>query len=87
MATQVEAQITGNVWKIEKAVGDSVAEGESMGGNAGLVAPSRRMVVSSARCWAAGEAGIVSEVLGGAARGDDAGGIVCVAWSLCTERS
>ena len=30
MATQVEAQITGNVWKIEKAVGDSVAEGESI---------------------------------------------------------
>jgi acetyl-CoA carboxylase biotin carboxyl carrier protein len=30
MATQVEAQITGNVWKIEKAVGDTVAEGESI---------------------------------------------------------
>ena len=30
MATQVEAQITGNVWKIEKAVGDSIAEGESI---------------------------------------------------------
>lgn len=30
MATQVEAQITGNVWKIEKAVGDAVAEGESI---------------------------------------------------------
>ncbi len=28
MATQVEAQITGNVWKIEKAVGDDVAEGD-----------------------------------------------------------
>jgi biotin carboxyl carrier protein len=28
MATQVEAQITGSVWKIEKAVGDIVAEGE-----------------------------------------------------------
>jgi acetyl-CoA carboxylase biotin carboxyl carrier protein len=26
MATEVEAQITGNVWKIERAVGDSVAE-------------------------------------------------------------
>jgi len=26
MATEVEAQITGNVWKIEKAVGDRVAE-------------------------------------------------------------
>jgi biotin carboxyl carrier protein len=26
MPTAVEAQITGNVWKIEKAVGDSVAE-------------------------------------------------------------
>jgi acetyl-CoA carboxylase biotin carboxyl carrier protein len=30
MATQVEAQITGNVWKIEKAVGDQVAEGETI---------------------------------------------------------
>jgi acetyl-CoA carboxylase biotin carboxyl carrier protein len=30
MATQVEAQITGNVWKIEKAVGDVVGEGESI---------------------------------------------------------
>ena len=26
MATQVEAQIAGNVWKIEKAVGESVAK-------------------------------------------------------------
>ncbi len=26
MATEVEAQITGNVWKIEKAVGDRVEE-------------------------------------------------------------
>ena len=30
MATQVEAQITGNVWKIEKAVGDAVDEGETL---------------------------------------------------------
>jgi acetyl-CoA carboxylase biotin carboxyl carrier protein len=30
MATQVEAQITGNVWKIEKAVGVAVAEGEAI---------------------------------------------------------
>jgi acetyl-CoA carboxylase biotin carboxyl carrier protein len=30
MATQVEAQITGNVWKIEKAVGDTVDEGETI---------------------------------------------------------
>jgi acetyl-CoA carboxylase biotin carboxyl carrier protein len=28
MATSVEAQITGSVWKIEKATGDAVAEGE-----------------------------------------------------------
>lgn len=28
MATEVEAQITGNVWKIEKAVGDELAEEE-----------------------------------------------------------
>lgn len=30
MPTQVEAQITGNVWKIEKAVGDAVADGETI---------------------------------------------------------
>ena len=30
MAIQVEAQITGNVWKIEKAIGDAVAEGEAI---------------------------------------------------------
>ncbi|RIL05536.1 MAG: acetyl-CoA carboxylase biotin carboxyl carrier protein subunit [Proteobacteria bacterium] len=30
MPTRVEAQITGNVWKIEKAVGDPVAEGETI---------------------------------------------------------
>lgn len=30
MPTQIEAQITGNVWKIEKAVGDAVAEGETL---------------------------------------------------------
>ena len=28
MATEVEAQITGNVWKIEKQAGDSVATDE-----------------------------------------------------------
>jgi biotin carboxyl carrier protein len=28
MATEVEAQITGNVWKIEKSVGEAVAAGE-----------------------------------------------------------
>ncbi|CAG0955826.1 Biotin/lipoyl attachment protein [Myxococcaceae bacterium] len=28
MATPVEAQITGSVWKIEKAVGDALAEGD-----------------------------------------------------------
>jgi len=26
MATEIEAQITGNVWKIEKAVGDALEE-------------------------------------------------------------
>lgn len=30
MATQVEAQITGKVWKIEKAVGDTVETDEVM---------------------------------------------------------
>jgi acetyl-CoA carboxylase biotin carboxyl carrier protein len=28
MAKEVEAQITGNIWKIEKAAGDTLAEGE-----------------------------------------------------------
>ena len=28
MATRVEAQVTGTVWKIEKQVGDELAEGE-----------------------------------------------------------
>ncbi len=28
MPTRVEAQITGSVWKIERAVGDQVAEGD-----------------------------------------------------------
>jgi acetyl-CoA carboxylase biotin carboxyl carrier protein len=28
MSTQVEAQITGSVWKIEKSVGDTVSEGD-----------------------------------------------------------
>ncbi len=28
MATEVEAQITGNIWKIERAAGDTLAEGE-----------------------------------------------------------
>ncbi|HEY8492782.1 MAG TPA: biotin/lipoyl-binding carrier protein [Myxococcota bacterium] len=30
MPTPVEAQITGNVWKIEKAVGDAVEEGDTL---------------------------------------------------------
>jgi acetyl-CoA carboxylase biotin carboxyl carrier protein len=40
MATQVEAQITGNVWKIERAVGDSVEEGETL-----LVLESMKMEI------------------------------------------
>jgi len=28
MATEVEAQITGSVWKIEKSIGDEVQEGD-----------------------------------------------------------
>ena len=28
MSTEIEAQITGSVWKIEKAVGDFVTEGD-----------------------------------------------------------
>jgi len=30
MATDITAHITGTVWKIEKAVGDSVEEGEAV---------------------------------------------------------
>ena len=30
MPTPVEAQITGNVWRIEKAVGDAVEEGDTL---------------------------------------------------------
>jgi len=30
MATEVEAQITGNVWKIQFAVGDAVREGDEL---------------------------------------------------------
>jgi len=30
MATEVEAQITGNVWKVQVAVGDAVAEGDEL---------------------------------------------------------
>jgi acetyl-CoA carboxylase biotin carboxyl carrier protein len=30
MATEVRAHITGTVWKIEKRVGDSVSEGETV---------------------------------------------------------
>jgi biotin carboxyl carrier protein len=30
MPTEVQAQITGNVWKIVKAVGDAVAEGDEL---------------------------------------------------------
>lgn len=30
MATEIEAHITGTVWKIEKAVGDEVAAGDAV---------------------------------------------------------
>ena len=30
MATEVESQITGNVWKIQVAVGDAVGEGDEL---------------------------------------------------------
>lgn len=30
MPTEVEAQITGNVWKIQVAVGDAVGEGDEL---------------------------------------------------------
>ncbi len=40
MATRVEAQITGNVWKIEKRVGDRVAEDDVL-----LVIESMKMEI------------------------------------------
>jgi acetyl-CoA carboxylase biotin carboxyl carrier protein len=53
MATPVEAQITGNVWKIEKAVGDTVAEGEAI-----LILESMKMEIPvEAPC-----AGRISEI-------------------------
>ena len=40
MATNVESQIAGSVWKIQKAVGDAVAEGEEI-----LVLESMKMEI------------------------------------------
>lgn len=53
MPTQIEAQITGNVWKIEKAVGDAVEEGETL-----IILESMKMEIPvEAPC-----AGTISEI-------------------------
>ncbi|HYB12970.1 MAG TPA: biotin/lipoyl-binding carrier protein [Myxococcota bacterium] len=53
MATEVEAQITGSVWKIEKSVGDAVQEGDVL-----LILESMKMEIPvEAPC-----AGRVSEI-------------------------
>ena len=53
MATQVEAQITGSIWKLEKAVGDSVEQDEVI-----LIIESMKMEIPvEAPC-----AGVLSEV-------------------------
>ena len=53
MATEVEAQITGNVWKIEKAVGDRVEEEDVI-----LIIESMKMEIPVE----APEAGRVAEI-------------------------
>lgn len=53
MATEVEAQITGNIWKIETATGDSLGEGDVI-----LIMESMKMEIPvEAPC-----AGKVSEI-------------------------
>jgi acetyl-CoA carboxylase biotin carboxyl carrier protein len=53
MATQVEAQITGSIWKLEKAVGDSVEQDEVI-----LIIESMKMEIPvEAPC-----AGVLSEI-------------------------
>ena len=53
MATQVEAQITGSVWKLEKAVGDAVEQDEVI-----LIIESMKMEIPvEAPC-----AGVLSEI-------------------------
>ncbi len=53
MPTQIEAQITGNVWKIEKSVGDAVEEGEAL-----IILESMKMEIPvEAPC-----AGTISEI-------------------------
>ncbi len=53
MPTQIEAQITGNVWKIEKSVGDTVEEGEEL-----IILESMKMEIPvEAPC-----AGTISEI-------------------------
>jgi acetyl-CoA carboxylase biotin carboxyl carrier protein len=69
MPTPVEAQITGNVWKIEKAVGDGVAEGESI-----LILESMKMEIPvEAPC-----AGRISEILVAEGQSIEEGAVLAV---------
>ncbi len=53
MATQIEAQITGSIWKVEKAVGDSVEQDDVI-----LIIESMKMEIPvEAPC-----AGVLSEI-------------------------
>jgi acetyl-CoA carboxylase biotin carboxyl carrier protein len=53
MATEIEAQIAGNVWKIEKAVGDPVAEDDVL-----IIIESMKMEIPvEAPC-----AGVITEI-------------------------
>ena len=69
MPTQVEAQITGNVWKIEKQVGDPVQEGEAI-----LILESMKMEIP----LESPVAGRVSELLARSEDMVDEGQIVVV---------
>jgi acetyl-CoA carboxylase biotin carboxyl carrier protein len=69
MATEVEAQIAGNVWKIEKAVGDPVAEEEVI-----LIIESMKMEIPvEAPC-----AGRIAEIRVGEGDGIEEGSILAV---------
>ena len=54
MATEVRAHITGTVWKIEKKVGDSVSEGDTV-----VILESMKMEMPVE----AEDAGVVKEIL------------------------
>ena len=69
MATEVEAQIVGNIWKIEKAVGDEVATDDVL-----MIIESMKMEIPvEAPC-----AGRVSEIRVGEGDSVEEGAILAV---------